>query len=89
MSWKYKFTPTPWTLLDYGYGYKIEPEICWIGENGRTTKEQLKANANLLLAAPDMFKKLEELRIKLFDMGFPEEEIEEINQITKKALGIK
>lgn len=54
-NWEYKFTPTPWTLSDYGYGYKIEPEICWIGENSRTTKEQLKANVNLLLAAPKMY----------------------------------
>ena len=56
-----KFTPRPWTLLDYGYGYKIEPEICWIGENGRTTKEQLKANAHLLKVAPELYEALEKI----------------------------
>lgn len=53
--WEYKFTPTPWKIVDYGYGYCIEPNICWIGENSKTTKAQLKANAHLLNAAPKMY----------------------------------
>ena len=89
MSWEYKFTPTPWKIVDYGYGYKIEPEICWIGENSRTTKEQLKANANLLLAAPDMYEalqKIQEVELAIAQEHRVQAEDSEIYCIAEKAL---
>ena len=52
---KTKFTPTPWRIDDYGYGYKIEPNICWIGETTSVPPEQLRANADLIAAAPEMY----------------------------------
>jgi len=83
---KTKFTPTPWRLDDYGYGYKIEPDICWLGENGRTTKEQLKANANLLFAAPEMYEMLKSLEIVLRNSGVVVLS-EQIESVLRKARG--
>jgi len=56
-----KFTPTPWRIDDYGYGYKIEPNICWIGETTSVPPEQLRANADLIVAAPRMLAALEKI----------------------------
>ena len=58
MSEKPKFTPRPWRAVDVGYGFRIEPDVCWIGENSNVTKKQRIANKDLIVSAPEMYSAL-------------------------------
>ena len=85
---KEKFTPRPWIAVDVGYGFRIEPDVCWIGENSNVTKKQLIANKNLILSAPDMYEMLEHIEDVLDDSsGCGEISVEEIRKVLKKARG--
>lgn len=85
---KAKFSQGPWEIDDRGYGFAIEPSVCWIGENSSTTPEQLKANANLIAAAPEMYAELARIADVLED---PEDcgviSLDSINVILRKARG--
>ena len=86
---KTKFTPLPWKLNDYGYGYKIEPDICWIGETSSVPPEQLRANADLLIAAPKMYKKLEKISKLFAKNAIYLDERKEIESLLCEARGEK
>ena len=81
-----KFTPKPWSVLDRGYGYSIEPNIAWLGDKSSMSDEMNRANADLMCAAPDMYELLMNLHGALSSVPLLQEEIE---KALKKARGEK
>jgi hypothetical protein len=53
-----KHTPGPWKVSCVGYGARIEPNIAWVGYGSSYPKEEHKANAQLIAAAPDLLEAL-------------------------------
>jgi hypothetical protein len=52
-----KHTPRPWPLRDIGHGIRIG-DIAWIGFGSAHHKEEHRANARLIAAAPDLLEAL-------------------------------
>jgi hypothetical protein len=55
-----RHTPGPWALHDISYGIRIG-DIAWIGFGSAYPKEEHRANARLIAAAPSMLDALEEI----------------------------
>lgn len=51
-------TTGPWSISCVGYGASIEPSIAWVGYGSSYPKEENKANAKLISAAPDLLEAL-------------------------------
>lgn len=81
------FTPGPWEKVDVGYGFEIEPSVCWIGENSNTTKRQRIANAALIAAAPKMYAALCILHDAMLDTGMLPDAVAAIEDVIKEARG--
>ena len=65
---KEQFTPRPWRAFDVGYGFRIEPDVCWIGENSNVTKKQRTANKDLIVSAPEMYFALKDMVLTVTDL---------------------
>lgn len=81
----------PWEIVDYGYGLKIEPDICWIGDNSNVSKEKQAAIARLIKVAPKMYDMLAFL-LEFVEEGGNEGEIREcyapaIKELLNEARG--
>lgn len=79
-----QFTCKPWCVLNFGYGYRIEPCIAWLGDNSSIPQEMNRANAYLIAAAPDMYDTLVSLHGALASVPLLQAEIE---KVLKKARG--
>ena len=99
-----KFTPGPWKIIDMGYGYCIEPNVAWLGDNSKRTKKMRTADARLIASAPDLYKMLNDCHSVIFDLlasimedevvpdtiiAEAQEQLDEIRDMLKKARGEK
>ena len=88
-----KFTPGTWSLNHESYGVHIEPSIAWIGFGTAHTETEHKANAALIVAAPEMYEFIEWLRSVegqcaiLKAKRYLPQILDKLDEILKKARG--
>lgn len=80
------FTPGPWKVSDIGFGSNIEPSIAWIGYGSSYPKDEHKANARLIAAAPELLQAL--FRIYDEDGLTGQNRIDFIEDIARAAINL-
>lgn len=86
-------TAGPWSARDVGHGLEIHPDIAWVGYGTSHPKDEHRANANLIVAAPELLKLCKAFRIAAIFEGMEESShawrdmIAEAREIIAKATG--
>jgi hypothetical protein len=75
-----EFTPGPWEVFNEGLGsYKVSKCDAWLGSSTLRTNEENIANANLIAAAPELYRECQNAKARLESVLLNEEAAKAFN----------